>query len=59
MMSTNIGVSEDSATPVGHSLQLAGMGAGAEDFQWQPAAPHPERPISFPIKAFYLRRFLV
>jgi len=35
--STSIGVSESSATPVGHSLQLSGSGSAAVDFLWQDA----------------------
>lgn len=38
MMSTDVGVSESSATPVGFSLQLAGTGASYVDFTWLPAA---------------------
>ena len=38
--STNIGVSEFSSTPVGHSLQLGGTGANYEDFTWQGAGPN-------------------
>ena len=39
MASTNVGVSETTSTPVGHSLQLAGTGSQAGDFSWQnPAA---------------------
>ncbi|MFL6844128.1 MAG: cadherin domain-containing protein [Allosphingosinicella sp.] len=34
MTSTDIGVSEDSGSPVGFSLQLAGSGASAADFHW-------------------------
>jgi hypothetical protein len=40
LTSTDIGVSEASSTPVGHSLQLAGLGAVAADFAW--AGPLPE-----------------
>lgn len=36
--STDIGVSEPTSTPVGHSLQLSGSGASAGDFAWQSAA---------------------
>ncbi len=37
--STDIGVSEISSTPLGHSLQLTGVGATYEDFAWaSPAA---------------------
>jgi predicted extracellular nuclease len=35
--SINIGVSETSSTPVGHSLQLSGLGTTYEDFTWQAA----------------------
>ena len=35
--SVPIGVSESSATPVGHSLQLSGSGSAAVDFLWQDA----------------------
>nr|WP_321403849.1 DNRLRE domain-containing protein [uncultured Desulfobacter sp.] len=38
MTSTDIGVSEPSATPVGYSLQLIGTGSVYEDFTWQDAA---------------------
>ena len=34
MMSTDIGVSETSSTPVGNSLQLVGTGTKAADFTW-------------------------
>ncbi|MDJ0839892.1 MAG: endonuclease [Acidobacteriota bacterium] len=37
LTSTDIGVSEASSTPVGHSLQLGGTGSGAADFTWQAA----------------------
>lgn len=37
--STNIGVSEGSATPIGNSLQLSGIGLEYEDFAWSPDAP--------------------
>lgn len=33
--STDIGVSEGSSTPVGHSLQLTGSGSNYSDFTWQ------------------------
>ena len=33
--SENIGVSESSSTPAGHSLQLAGSGRAYADFVWQ------------------------
>lgn len=39
LTSTDIGVSETNATPVGHSLQLSGSGSAYADFTWQaPAA---------------------
>ncbi len=34
MTSTDIGVSESSSTPIGHSLQLVGIGNSYEDFSW-------------------------
>jgi predicted extracellular nuclease len=34
MTSTDIGVSEGTTTPVGHSLQLTGTGSGASAFTW-------------------------
>jgi endonuclease I len=37
MTSTDIGVSEDSLTLVGESLQLGGVGAASTDFTWQSA----------------------
>ena len=37
MTSEDIGVSESSSTPVGHSLQLTGSGTAYEDFTWQDA----------------------
>ncbi len=37
LTSTNIGVSENSSTPVGHSLQLTGTGSSYTDFTWQSA----------------------
>lgn len=40
MTSTDIGVSEDSATPKGYSLQLSGNGGIYADFKWEPPAPH-------------------
>jgi endonuclease I/chitodextrinase len=40
MSSTDIGVFESSATPLGSSLQLAGTGAEAADFVWQVPQPH-------------------
>ncbi|GAA0858911.1 endonuclease [Aliiglaciecola litoralis] len=38
MTSTNIGVSENSSTSVGHSLQLSGSGQSYASFTWQSAA---------------------
>jgi hypothetical protein len=38
--STDIGVSEGSATPVGDSLQLHGVGANATDFAWWGPIPN-------------------
>lgn len=40
LTSTDIGVSETSSTPVGHSLQLSGTGAQYSDFVWQGAQSH-------------------
>ena len=37
LTSTDIGVSETSSTPVGHSLQLGGSGSSGSDFAWQAA----------------------
>ena len=37
LVSVDIGVSETSSTPVGHSLQLGGSGTQAEDFVWEAA----------------------
>jgi predicted extracellular nuclease len=37
LTSTDIGVSEGSGTPVGHSLQLSGTGTTYEDFTWSAA----------------------
>ena len=34
LMSTDIGVAESSSTPIGHSLQLIGMGTDSSDFTW-------------------------
>ena len=34
MTSTDVGVSETSATPIGNSIQLTGMGGAAADFVW-------------------------
>lgn len=39
LTSTDIGVSESSATPAGFSLQLVGSGSVYEDFSWSPPAP--------------------
>lgn len=39
MMSTDIGVSESSSTPIGNSLQLMGTGTVYEDFTWDTDAP--------------------
>lgn len=39
MTSVDIGVSESSATPVGHSLQLGGTGNHYNEFTWQEALP--------------------
>jgi uncharacterized repeat protein (TIGR01451 family) len=39
MLSTDIGVTEGSATPVGYSLQLEGLGLVYEDFAWADPAP--------------------
>ena len=36
MTSSDVGVSETSATPVGHSLQLDGTGSSAAEFSWAP-----------------------
>jgi len=38
MTSADIGVSEGGSTPVGHSLQLGGIGSNYEDFTWNSAA---------------------
>ncbi len=38
LTSTDIGVSETSSTPTGHSLQLSGTGTQYGDFTWQPPA---------------------
>ena len=40
ILSTDIGVSESSSTPLGNSLQLAGTGASAADFTWQTDGPN-------------------
>ncbi len=40
LMSTNIGVAENSRTPTGYALQLSGSGAQSADFTWNPATPH-------------------
>ncbi len=37
LTSTDIGVSETSSTPIGHSLQLSGTGTKYTDFTWQSA----------------------
>jgi len=37
--SDDIGGAEDGSTPVGHSLQLAGIGSRYEDFRWSPPQP--------------------
>lgn len=37
MMSTDIGVAENSSTQSGHSLQLGGTGTSYDEFYWQPA----------------------
>jgi predicted extracellular nuclease len=39
MTSIDIGVSESSSTPVGHSLQLTGTGSSSSDFTWADAQP--------------------
>jgi len=36
LASTNIGVSETSSTPIGHSLQRTGTGCAGSDFSWAP-----------------------
>ncbi len=33
--SIDLGVQEGSATPIGHSLQLSGVGSDSSDFQWE------------------------
>lgn len=38
LTSVDVGVSETSSTPVGHSLQLSGTGQGPSDFTWQTAS---------------------
>jgi endonuclease I len=40
LTSVDIGVSEPTTTPIGHSLQLSGVGAQSADFTWQAPAPH-------------------
>jgi hypothetical protein len=40
MNATDVGVSESSTSPVGHSLQLGGTGQGYADFTWQPSQPN-------------------
>ena len=42
--SVNMGVSESSSTPIGHSLQLGGSGTGYASFTWE--APQAETPGS-------------
>ena len=42
--STNIGVAENSSTPIGSSLQLTGVGTLYSDFTWQ--SPQPNSPGS-------------
>ena len=44
LLSTDVGVQESSATPVGYSLQLGGTGGAAGDFAWQ--SPLPDTPGS-------------
>ena len=39
-ISIDIGVSENTTTPVGHSLQLTGTGTDYEDFTWRSAMPN-------------------
>ncbi len=39
LLSTDLGVLEDTMTPIGSSLQLSGTGASYLDFAWQPSAP--------------------
>ena len=39
MVSTDIGVSESGTTPVGYSLQLAGLGLYYEEFHWTAESP--------------------
>ena len=40
LISTDIGVSESSGVPVGHSLQRQGQGSQGSDFSWAVAGPH-------------------
>jgi hypothetical protein len=55
--SENIGASESSSTPVGHSLQLAGSGRAYADFVWQvpqiatPGAPNAGQTLSMCVVA--------
>ena len=55
--SENIGASESSSTPVGHSLQLAGTGRAYADFVWQtpqvatPGAPNAGQTLSMCVAA--------
>ncbi len=45
MTSSSVGVSETSATPVGHSLQLDGSGSSAAEFSWvSPMGATPGQP---------------
>ncbi|MEM1424531.1 MAG: lamin tail domain-containing protein, partial [Planctomycetota bacterium] len=45
MTAQAIGVVENSSTPIGHSIQLSGMGADQDDFTWN--APAVESPGTF------------
>jgi hypothetical protein len=40
LRSTDVGVLEESSTPLGMSLQLAGQGGSYDDFTWQEALPN-------------------
>ena len=40
LTSSDIGVSESSSTPVGHSLQRMGQGSQGTDFIWAAPGPH-------------------
>lgn len=40
LLSTDVGVMELPATPLGTSLQLSGQGVSYFDFAWQPSVPH-------------------